>query len=134
MTLNNELFDPVAGSPSQLHVLIPQAPCQAPTCCQASPDSRSAPVLKPISFCFLFIFSQFPQNSRAAWSGHNCRIWGVEGGRELSCGSMLGVRSSPYRDEDMQTVTRFTSRWYDGLAFNFLSDRHYLLIIREDTV
>ncbi|EBC6378271.1 hypothetical protein C3570_11780 [Salmonella enterica] len=80
---DTNLTDPVAGSPSQLHVLIPQAPCQAPTCCQASPDSRFAPVLKPISFCFLFIFSPFPQNSRAAWTGHHCRMWGLNEGREI---------------------------------------------------
>lgn len=32
----------------------------------------------------------------------------------------------------MQPVTRLTPRWYDGLAFTFLSDRHYVLIIREE--
>lgn len=32
----------------------------------------------------------------------------------------------------MQPVTRSTPRWYDGLAFTFLSDRHYVLIIREE--
>ncbi len=32
----------------------------------------------------------------------------------------------------MQHVTRLTPRWYDGLAFTFLSDRHYVLIIREE--
>ncbi|EBW8988773.1 hypothetical protein YH33_004899, partial [Salmonella enterica subsp. enterica serovar Mbandaka] len=58
-----------------------QAPCQALTCCQASPDSRSAPVLQPITFCFLFIFSPFPQSSRAAWTGHHCRMWGLNKGR-----------------------------------------------------
>ncbi|MHC3037814.1 hypothetical protein FIB13_16140, partial [Klebsiella pneumoniae] len=47
---DTNLTDPVAGRLSQLHVLIPQAPCQALTCCQASPDSRSAPVLQPITF------------------------------------------------------------------------------------
>ncbi|EGE2355159.1 hypothetical protein DL738_20400, partial [Escherichia coli] len=54
---------------AQLHVLIPQAPCQTLPCCQASPDFRSAQILQPITFCFLFIFSLFPRNSRAAWPG-----------------------------------------------------------------
>lgn len=78
---DTNLTDPVAGRLSQLHVLIPQAPCRALTCCQASPDSRSAPVLQPITFCFLFIFSPFPQSSRAAWTGHHCRMWGLNKGR-----------------------------------------------------
>nr|WP_235684259.1 hypothetical protein [Salmonella enterica] len=79
-----EFNRPVAGRLSELHVLIPQAPCQAPTCCQASPDSRSAPILQPITFCFLFIFFPFPQKSRAAWTGHHCRMWGLNKGRVVS--------------------------------------------------
>ncbi|RUN95776.1 hypothetical protein EKN26_18670 [Enterobacter bugandensis] len=75
------LTAPGAGRLEQLHVLIPQAPCQAPTCCQASPDSRPLHVLQPITFCFLFIFSPFPQSSRAAWTGHHCRMWGLNKGR-----------------------------------------------------
>ncbi|EAW1364397.1 hypothetical protein BTA69_22045 [Salmonella enterica] len=92
---DTNLTDPVAGRLSQLHVLIPQAPCQALTCCQASPDSRSAPVLQPITFCFLFIFSPFPQSSRAAWTGHHCRMWGLNKGRVVRFARCRGLGPPP---------------------------------------
>lgn len=87
---DTNLTDPVAGGLSQLHVLIPKVPCQTHTCCQASPDLRSVQILQPITFCFLFIFSLFPQNSRAAWSGHDCHIGCIEAGRMVG-GHGLGL-------------------------------------------
>jgi hypothetical protein len=97
---DTNLTDPVAGRLSQLHVLILK-PLLALTCCQASPDSRSAPVLQPITFCFLFIFSPFPQSSRAAWTGHHCRMWGLNKGRVVRFARCRG-RPYPLWDEDMQ--------------------------------
>lgn len=79
----------------------PSSPLPGLTCCQASPDSRSAPVLQPITFCFLFIFSPFPQSSRAAWTGHHCRMWGLNKGRVVRFARCRG-RPYPLWDEDMQ--------------------------------
>lgn len=100
---DTNLTDPVAGGLSQLHVLIPKVPCQTHTCCQASPDLRSVQILQPITFCFLFIFSLFPQNSRAAWSGHDCHIGCIEAGWMVGW-ARPGFESDTMWDEDMQNI------------------------------
>ncbi|MBK2673745.1 hypothetical protein FKL07_26480 [Citrobacter freundii] len=86
---DTNLTDPVAGRLSQLHVLIPQAPCQTLPCGQASPDSRSARIHQAITLCFLFIFFLFTRNSRAALPGHNCQIRDTDGCTLLMSGTMF---------------------------------------------
>ncbi|EFB2841171.1 hypothetical protein FHD44_17045 [Escherichia coli] len=81
------------GERTQLHVLIPIVPCQTFTCSQASPDFRSVQIFKTITFCFLFVFSLFSQNSRAALSGHNCKMCDVDDCTLFMLGS-VGFRES----------------------------------------
>ena len=86
---DSDLISRLTISHQQLHALIPQGFCQSQASCQATPDSRIPLTLKQLTFCFLYIFSQFPKSSRAVLQGTDAELGIVDDGYEGEAGSVV---------------------------------------------